>query len=250
MKNNFKYKREETIRDKMTDYVPEMTLWEIKQTKDYKQIPYGYNKSTLSKNELIDLINSLYLDEEEDVENTIRITSSDPENMKELELLTVSEVKRRFKENPLEPIPIYIDQTCTSENKRWVADDEDPYEYFLPTGHLIKVDSRNSGKKWVPISKRSSVPYEKGEITLNWLYSSEKGPYNQEHIGKGQPIFYHLTGLRKYQKDGEYSSYHYQICSGPLNVLSHDCLDEVNCWMETGRKMKKNKDMNIGLCGN
>ena len=68
------------------------------------------------------------------------------------------------------------------------------------------------------------------EIIPNWLSTSTGGPYKEEDRGKGLPDRYSLGGYYVYN-NGTTEKSKLQICSGPLNVLSTDCLDEVNVWI-------------------
>jgi hypothetical protein len=76
-------------------------------------------------------------------------------------------------------------------------------QYFTPNGDLIE---ENKGKK---------------KIMDNWLKSNLPGPYLQ---GRKKP-FYYLGG----KLDDE--RFRAQICAGPANVLSYDCLDSITMWV-------------------
>ena len=72
-------------------------------------------------------------------------------------------------------------------------------------------------------SLKWEVPDQNSGIIPNWLTQHVSGPYFAE---REQPVFYYLGG-----QHSEYGYYWMQICSGPLNVLSEDCMDEVNVWI-------------------
>lgn len=76
-------------------------------------------------------------------------------------------------------------------------------DYFTPNGDLI-----------IGLCDR--------EIEHNWLQSGKAGPY-----GLWQTMPYYFLG-------GELSNRNSsaQVCSGPRNVISHDCLDEITFWVK------------------
>ena len=96
---------------------------------------------------------------------------------------------------------------------------EEDFEIFIPDG---KLKHEINGKE---------------EIIDDWLSKSNKGPYKKSDSGKGRPDFYYLGGLKIYNNRKEY--YWAQVCSGPLNVISEDCLDEVNWWIGEPSRLQR-----------
>ena len=77
--------------------------------------------------------------------------------------------------------------------------------YFVPDGDLVE----ERGGTYI--------------LHEDWLSSSRSGPYKRNEKSRS---FFYLTG--KVQN----KPYRLQICSRPLNVLSEDCLDAIDCWVE------------------
>ena len=92
-------------------------------------------------------------------------------------------------------------------NNPSIAADENLDSSFALDGSLICVSPKDG--RW--------------GIVPNWLSQDISGPY---YTTDSQPIFYFLGGQLS-----EYGYYWMQICSNPFNVLSEDCLDEVQVWI-------------------
>lgn len=129
---------------------------------------------------------------------------------KQLRLLTINDAKHAYINNI--PIKYYSFQTYDGKD----IDDNPPHlrskdvgtpELFIPDATLIKIEK---GK-----------PKER---ILNWLDSDIKGPYKKEEESR---ILYYLEGWSNIEKTIPKTV---QICSMPLNILSEDCLDEINLW--------------------
>lgn len=122
---------------------------------------------------------------------------------------------------------------CTVADARWYYNNKLPIKYTAPqtyggkdeNGHVPSIKSFDNldsiflldgHLKWEKDDKSGIIAY--------WLAQSTDGPYSTTDES---PIFYYLGGLRY---DGT-EHYWMQICSGPLNVLSEDCMDEQNVWI-------------------
>jgi len=152
-----------------------------------------------------------------------RLQSSSEEDQRTkprlLTLLTVEMVKTQYWKTG-KPIKFYPIQTYGSKdiNDNPVTnfnENGDPHELmvFVLDGTLHHVN-RTAGIR---------------ELIPDWL-STATGPYREEDREKSLPDFYSLGGHYVYA-NGEIEKSNLQICSGPLNVLSTDCLDEVNVWV-------------------
>ncbi len=85
-------------------------------------------------------------------------------------------------------------------------------QYFTPNGDLT---IKNKGNK---------------ETKVKWLQNGNPGPYLH---GKKSP-FYYLDG------DLDDPRYRAQVCAGPVNILSYDCLDSITMWvLEPSIKRRK-----------
>lgn len=157
--------------------------------------------------------------------------SSIPTGSRKLIPLTISILRERFwdkKKNKGKAITLYIGQTyggkgingkvLTTKTKGMSQ------EIFVPGGHLI----HEWGKNIYPATT-GPILSQHTEIIENWLSKSNSGPYSPKDKGKGSKDFYYLTGYYKRKDRDEHTQM--QVCSGPLNVLSTDCLDEVNCYI-------------------
>lgn len=81
-------------------------------------------------------------------------------------------------------------------------------KYFTPNGNLISVDRDDQGKRTKKVKR-------------GWLQSGEPGPY----LHGAQTPFYYLDGKLA---DPRFSA---QVCAGPVNVVSYDCLDDITMWV-------------------
>lgn len=142
-----------------------------------------------------------------------------------MKLLTINEIRNKYYNKKLKkfkPIQIYCFQSFSNNliesgiplPKR-IKFLKTP-NVFIPNGNLIKI-TKNKKKDREIIIK---------EIIYNWFEKNKNGPYKLNDKNKSLNIFYYLSGIQ----DNKYIEY--QICSGPLNVLSSDCLDSVNCWIK------------------
>lgn len=127
---------------------------------------------------------------------------------KKYKRLSVAEVRKKY----------WNGRTKTGKKiKITVGQDMDTYGqikdteiiYFTPDGNLFEHGPR-------------------GDILhKDWLTKSRGGPYKKNDSNKSRSTFYYLTG----KLVAGWDSNQLQICSGPLNKLSTDCLDEVGCWV-------------------
>ena len=117
-------------------------------------------------------------------------------------------------------VPIYTLQTFDGK----LLDEADgaalkrsaPDYWFWPSGTLIRRDNNDRSKE---------------VRTSNWLRrkGSQGGPYGPKD--KDSSVYYYLEGCSRSSERGPCEVVNLQICSDPLNVLSEDCGDEVNCWV-------------------
>ena len=146
--------------------------------------------------------------------------------------LTVDHIREYYwdkSKNEGKIITIYTGQTYDGKDingKILTTNSEEVEEqHFVPGGHLIK--------KWgesITPATIGPILEQYTEVIKNWLSNSISGPYKSKDKGKGSNIFYYLTGYYKSEDDKDRYT-ELQICSGPFNVLSTDCLDEVNVYI-------------------
>jgi len=132
----------------------------------------------------------------------------------ELKRLRVSQVRSDFWDTEKQHgkwIPYYSYQTYggLTPNDEKPTTDNMPVGLFLPDGNLV--EERN-GKR---------------TVHKQWLQSKKPGPYKRKD--RGSSTFYYLTGQGIGPSGLDTDCL--QICSGPLNVLSQDCMDEVHLWV-------------------
>lgn len=134
-------------------------------------------------------------------------------------LLTVEEVRRRYW-NPVtkKGRPIHFSSIQT------FGEGPDPKielgldEVYVPNGTLIQERTQSATK---------SGRHLRQTILLDWLSGPAVGPYTSR---KSSETFYYYGGDYVQGNQGAAGAV-LQICSDPLNALSTDCLDEVNCWV-------------------
>ena len=128
-------------------------------------------------------------------------------------LLTVQDVRDRYRKGV--PIQFGTMQTFDAELGQ-TCSNVDLCATFVPDGTLHH-ENPHTGKR---------------EIIRDWLRTSTDGPYTlaDSRNKHGSLDFYYLGGTRTGCNEGE--DERLQVCSSPLNVLSEDCLDEINCWIK------------------
>ncbi len=162
--------------------------------------------------------------------------------------LTVENVREQFWDKDTgtgKPISYYSPQTFggvfSMHNGEPMPFSGNP-SVFIPDGSLWRTNARTDAKTSIP----------------DWLSSGERGPYLQTTTtptrkrGSRKPAmsptlnFFELGGVFQ---DGEHERGpgFLQICSGPLNVLSEDCLDETNVWIPTHTSAIINSEPNENL---
>ena len=110
------------------------------------------------------------------------------------------------------PIEFYAIQDFQHPNQ--VKGEKD---IFIPDGSLIKFNTKTN----------------KRTVTEDWLSTGKGGPYKKSDVGKSMSDLYYLGGLlKRAYSDDYYEKSGLQVCSRPLNVLSDDCLDDVNIWIK------------------
>src|SRR5438105_4118964 len=127
-------------------------------------------------------------------------------------VLTVDEIRARYWDRQRKrgrPIAFASVQTFGDEPKRDLVFDE----VFLPDGSLV-CETMIGGTAWRPIQRR--------EVLDDWLSESASGPYTGRH---SEDSFYYLGGRWLHGNQGP------ALSSDPLNAISTDCLDEINCWV-------------------
>lgn len=137
-----------------------------------------------------------------------------------LKLLTVNQVRTKYwnkDKKAGKKINYYCFQTYDGKdidgNRPKISGNTKP-NVFIPDGTLIHHNSKTGQKT----------------IINDWLSQSKSGPYKRNDKSKGLNDFYYLRGYCRNGNKKEKKCL--QICSGPLNALSEDCLDEVNCWVK------------------
>jgi len=94
-------------------------------------------------------------------------------------------------------------------------------EYNIILDGSLKIKNRGTCDSF----ESCQAEYEKGEnseIIENWLSSTKDGPY---YKGIADNNLYYL-GIKNEIEGNKWI----QICSKPFNVLSSDCVDEVQYW--------------------
>ena len=68
-----------------------------------------------------------------------------------------------------------------------------------------------------------------------WLADKQMQPIGPYKSTGPKANFYYLEGILTHSngKKIQPELIYLQVCSGPLNGLSEDCLDEVNCWIKS-----------------
>lgn len=98
---------------------------------------------------------------------------------------------------------IHVLEEYNDPNERQIKHVLPAPDYFTPNGDLLIGHSCNK------------------KIKRNWLQSSKPGPYAP---GQTMP-FYFLGGKLSNSESVA------QVCAGPRNVISHDCLDAITFWV-------------------
>jgi len=130
--------------------------------------------------------------------------------------LTIDLIREKYwdySKNKGKPIKIYTGQDLDGH-----VPDGTPPQTAIFDGTLIHcgVCKHHKPAKW-------TIP--------NWIPSREPGPYLPEDEGQSLPDFYYLPATTNVLGvNMEY--YEFQVCSGPLNAISTDCLDEVGVWIK------------------
>lgn len=101
--------------------------------------------------------------------------------------------------------------------------------YIMPTGSLIS--------RWgafIRPPSNGTVYREFQRVVKDWLPDSKgRGPYKDTDGDDGYIAIWYYTPCYVKSEQAERDVYfeEFQICSGPLNVLSYDCMDEVNFYV-------------------
>lgn len=112
---------------------------------------------------------------------------------------TVDDARKSYRSGI--PLKCWIGQTFDGliDEKKPSVNSLDHLEDVYFTGHLV-------------IDDKVTIP--------NWLNNCNSGPYYPDVVDNR---FYYLPCVLAGER--------VQICSNPLNVISEDCLDEVNLWV-------------------
>jgi hypothetical protein len=134
-----------------------------------------------------------------------------------LKQLTVAEIRKKYwdaKTGIGSPIKCYLFQSYDGKdiNNNAPTVGKKKSHTIIPLGILMHKNKKTKVCK----------------ITPDWLSTGSSGPYKKKDEGKSQHDFYYL-GFTMNSIKGKI--YWLQVCSGPLNVISSDCLDEVNFWV-------------------
>jgi hypothetical protein len=136
--------------------------------------------------------------------------------VKHLKLLTVDEVREKYWDS---------DYHTGSPINCWEFQSFDGLDENnnVPNVQTVKPNSITP----TGLLKHRNIKTGKVEIIDNWLGCKKGGPYKKSDIGKSLPDFYYLGFIYK----GSDKITWLQVCSRPLNVISTDCMDEVNVWV-------------------
>jgi len=98
---------------------------------------------------------------------------------------------------------------------------------FIADGSLVEIHETSASKRGSGMINT----FGKKRVKKNWLAGKEPGPYKQCL----RTTYYFLGGkialdLPRDVKD--YAFYELQVCARPMNALSTDCLDSVDCWVK------------------
>jgi len=143
--------------------------------------------------------------------------------MSKLKLLDVDTIRRKFWDNKThegKPISYYSFQTFGGKDSKGnvpTSKGLKPDE-VIPTGNLIHIHG----------NKKTTI--------YNWLCDNKMkpvGPYKSTGPAPKKDFYYlEFIATIEYGKKITPKLKYLQICSGPLNVISDDCLDEVHCWIK------------------
>ena len=136
--------------------------------------------------------------------------------------LTVAMMRRHYKSNPGQPIFFVANQEF--RRRAW----HDDNMAFIADGSLVEIHETSASKRG---SSGMINTFGKKRVKKNWLAGKEPGPYKQCL----RTTYYFLGGkialdLPRDVKD--YAPYELQVCARPMNALSTDCLDSVDCWVK------------------
>jgi len=134
----------------------------------------------------------------------------------DLKRLTVSQVRTKYwstSTNSGKPIKCQIFQDYHHHHDQVT---------LTPLGLLLEQRYQKKGAQ-IATNKRTS------HYTENWLSQSKSGPYKKSDVGQKQSSFYFLAFISN-KEPGKIIWL--QVCSGPLNALSRDCLDDVGVWIK------------------
>jgi len=135
--------------------------------------------------------------------------------MKNLKKLTVSHIRSNYWDKTTDsgkPFKCWIFQEYANRSQ----------DTFTPLGMLLKTEYLNPGPKTAK-SKKVSTYIE------NWLSSSKTGPYKKSDTGKMMPTLYYLA-FTSQKEPGKIIWL--QVCSGPLNVVSWNCINNTGVWIK------------------
>lgn len=135
--------------------------------------------------------------------------------------LTVASIRNKFwdkKTKKGKRVRFYSGQDLSTEIPTNTS-----YGIFIPDGDLLCRVSCNRG-----------FCYE--QIIEDWLSKSTNGPYTKRNIKLAEGrVFFYLTGRIRLPWEAKSKPLEkgcLQVCLGPFNVLSEDCLDDIGCWIK------------------
>ena len=141
--------------------------------------------------------------------------------------LTTDLIKTKYRgknKNHSKIIKCYVGQVDNGNNKPLTTKSKEFYTETIIIGcNLIQ----KWGKLVYP-PKNGPIKHEYARIHLNWLDTSTTGPYKKTQTGKCSN-YYYLPGYIVGNKKELYTEF--QICSGPLNAISSNCISEVNYYV-------------------
>lgn len=155
--------------------------------------------------------------------NNKKVTRREPMAFKRV---TVAMARRHYLKNPNIPMKMITAQDFDTYgyNK-----DAKPDYAVIFDGDLIEtpfVKDKNA-------ASCCNLNPKKDIIHKNWLKNPKNtGPYKR---GQTPKSFYYLSGKTTFFPSEDWKNpinTQVQICSKPLNVLSTDCLDAVDCWVK------------------
>jgi len=134
-----------------------------------------------------------------------------------LERLTIDIIRAEYWDPTFKigkPVYLYAIQDYTGESTS-------DYEslIFIPDGSMIHEN------------KRLGIHHRYDD----WLSYNSSGPYTESDLGKSLDDFYYLSGRIKGLLGNDFEPYNLQICTRPLNILSTDCMNAIDCWIPISR---------------